>query len=62
LGIAGKDFVILAGDTRSTNGYAINTRLARKVFDIGSGLVLGCVGFAADGEELARKVARRVDV
>ncbi|KAF3906709.1 hypothetical protein ABW20_dc0110657 [Dactylellina cionopaga] len=61
LGIAGKDYVILAGDTRSSEGYSINTRSARKIFDIGSGLILGVVGMSADGEELARKVARKID-
>ncbi|KAF3942127.1 hypothetical protein ABW19_dt0206089 [Dactylella cylindrospora] len=61
LGIAGKDYVILAGDTRSSSGYNINTRTARKIFDVGSGIILGVVGMAADGEELARKVARRID-
>ncbi|KAI9787858.1 MAG: Proteasome subunit beta type-6 [Peltula sp. TS41687] len=35
LGISGSDFVILAGDTRSTSGYSINTRFAPKVFRIG---------------------------
>ncbi|EPS42733.1 hypothetical protein H072_3324 [Dactylellina haptotyla CBS 200.50] len=61
LGIAGKDYVILAGDTRSSEGYSINTRTARKIFDVGSGLVLGVVGMSADGEELARRVARKID-
>ncbi|KAK6528850.1 Proteasome subunit beta type-6 [Orbilia ellipsospora] len=61
LGIAGKDYVIIAGDTRSSEGYSINTRTARKIFDVGSGIVLGVVGMSADGEELARKVARRID-
>ncbi|KAJ6262399.1 hypothetical protein Dda_3207 [Drechslerella dactyloides] len=62
LGIAGKDYVILAGDTRSSEGYNINTRTARKIFSVGSGLILGVVGMSADGEELARKVTRKIDV
>ncbi|KAF3919375.1 hypothetical protein ABW21_db0205702 [Orbilia brochopaga] len=61
LGIAGKDYVILAGDTRSSEGYNINTRTARKVYSVGSGLILGVVGMSADGEELARKVTRKID-
>jgi 20S proteasome alpha/beta subunit len=32
LGISGADFAILAGDTRSTSGYNINTRYAPKLF------------------------------
>lgn len=35
LGISGKDFTVLAGDTRSTSGYNINTRYAPKLFRIG---------------------------
>jgi 20S proteasome subunit beta 6 len=35
LGISGADFAILAGDTRSTSGYNINTRYAPKLFKIG---------------------------
>ncbi|KAI9792888.1 MAG: Proteasome subunit beta type-6 [Piccolia ochrophora] len=36
LGISGSDFTILAGDTRSTTGYNINTRYAPKLFLIGA--------------------------
>lgn len=57
LGIAGKDFVIVAGDTRSTSGYNINSRYTPKVYRVGgegdSGegahIILSLVGYAADG-------------
>lgn len=67
LGIAGADYTILAGDTRSTNGYSINTRFAPKLFplggtdgnDISSGrMVLGLVGYAADGTALKDAMER----
>jgi 20S proteasome subunit beta 6 len=32
LAIAGKDFAVIAGDTRQTEGYSIQTRYAPKVF------------------------------
>ena len=35
LAIAGADFAIMAGDTRHTSGYSINTRMSPKVFKIG---------------------------
>ncbi|KAB8336644.1 hypothetical protein FH972_020955 [Carpinus fangiana] len=38
LAISGADFAILAGDTRSTSGYNINSRYVPKVFRIGSTL------------------------
>ncbi|KAL8724318.1 MAG: hypothetical protein Q9166_008019 [cf. Caloplaca sp. 2 TL-2023] len=64
LGITGNDFAILAGDTRSTSGYSINTRYAPKVFKIGGDdengesahIVLSVVGFAADGNALKERL------
>src|ERR1700760_5143380 len=64
LGIAGADFTIMAGDTRHTQGYSINTRFAPKLFKIGgegpenkgARIVLSVVGFAADGEALRQRL------
>ncbi|KKA26032.1 hypothetical protein TD95_000323 [Thielaviopsis punctulata] len=60
LAIAGADFAIVAGDTRHTAGYNINSRMHPKVFRIGgttasqedATIVLSVVGYAADGEAL----------
>jgi len=64
LGITGADFCILAGDTRSTSGYNINTRYEPKLFKIGGNdetgegatIVLSVVGFAADGHALKERL------
>ncbi|PNS17791.1 Proteasome subunit beta type-6 [Sphaceloma murrayae] len=64
LGISGADFAVLAGDTRSTSGYNINTRYEPKLFKIGgegpehkgSRIVLSVVGFAADGHALKERL------
>jgi len=64
LGISGADFTIMAGDTRHTQGYSINTRFAPKLFPIGgegpenkgARIVLSVVGFAADGEALRQRL------
>ena len=60
MGITGKDFAILAGDTRSTSGYSINSRFVPKIFRIGeddsSRIVLAVVGFAADGSALKERL------
>ncbi|RVX66070.1 hypothetical protein B0A52_10004 [Exophiala mesophila] len=62
LGITGADFAILAGDTRSTSGYNINSRYVPKLFRIGededqsSRIVLSVVGFAADGNALKERL------
>ncbi|KAI8954797.1 N-terminal nucleophile aminohydrolase [Xylaria longipes] len=64
LAIAGADFAIVAGDTRLTSGYSINTRYAPKIFKIGgstssqddANILLSVVGFAADGEALKERL------
>ena len=64
LGITGNDFAIIAGDTRSTSGYSINTRYSPKVFRIGGDdetgeaapIVLSGVGYAADGTALKERL------
>ena len=55
--------MILAGDTRHTSGYNINSRMERKVYRLGeTSLVLATVGFGADAKDLAEKMTRAVDV
>ncbi|KAI0176439.1 N-terminal nucleophile aminohydrolase [Hypoxylon sp. FL1284] len=64
LAISGADFTIMAGDTRLTSGYSINTRFSPKVFKIGgstssqndANILLSAVGFAADGEALKERL------
>lgn len=64
LAIAGADFAIMAGDTRHTTGYSINSRFYPKVFKIGgttadqsdATLILSVVGFAADGAALKERL------
>lgn len=64
IGIAGDDFVILAGDTRHTSGYNINSRSEKKVYRLGedSSLVLATVGFGADAKDVAQTMRRAVEV
>ncbi|KAL2154109.1 hypothetical protein VTH82DRAFT_2785 [Thermothelomyces myriococcoides] len=64
LAIAGADFTIMAGDTRLSSGYSINSRQHPKLFKIGgttadqkdATIVLSVVGFAADGEALKERL------
>ncbi|AET41019.1 proteasome core particle subunit beta 6 Ecym_7171 [Eremothecium cymbalariae DBVPG len=55
LGIAGEDFAVIAGDTRHTTGYSINSRNEPKVFDCGDNILISANGFAADGDALVKK-------
>lgn len=60
LGIAGKDFAVLAGDTRHTVGYSINSRYEPKVFDAGDNMVISANGFSADGASLVSRFKQQL--
>ncbi|KAJ8487260.1 hypothetical protein ONZ51_g4283 [Trametes cubensis] len=55
LAIAGADFTVIAGDTRQSEGYSIQTRYAPKVFRLTDRAVLAVNGFAADGNMFVKK-------
>ncbi|CAE6400549.1 20S proteasome subunit beta 6 [Rhizoctonia solani] len=61
LAIAGEDFAVIAGDTRQTEGYNIQTRYAPKVFRLTDKAVLAVNGFAADGNMFVKKVKQRLE-
>ncbi|KAG8701756.1 Proteasome subunit beta type-6 [Ceratobasidium sp. 394] len=61
LAIAGEDFAVIAGDTRQTEGYSIQTRYAPKVFRLTDKAVLAVNGFAADGNMFVKKVKQRLE-
>ncbi|KAI0088629.1 proteasome subunit [Irpex rosettiformis] len=61
LAIAGKDFSVIAGDTRQSEGYSIQTRYAPKVFRLTDRAVLAVNGFAADGNMFVKKVQQRLE-
>ncbi|OXC69723.1 hypothetical protein AYX13_01892 [Cryptococcus neoformans] len=61
LAIAGKDFSIIAGDTRQSEGYSIQTRYARKVWQLTDKVVLATNGFAADGNNFVKRVKQRLE-
>jgi len=61
LAIAGQDFTVIAGDTRQSEGYNIQTRYAPKVFRLTDKAVLAVNGFAADGNMFVQKVQRRLE-
>lgn len=60
LGIAGKDFAVLAGDTRQVEGYSINSRYEQKIFNVGDDIVMTANGFAADGSALIDRFRNQV--
>ena len=64
MGVTGEDFAVLAGDTRHTEGFNINSRTERKVHRLGkdSSLVLATVGFGADALDMVETMKRAVEV
>ncbi|BEI92477.1 uncharacterized protein CcaverHIS019_0501050 [Cutaneotrichosporon cavernicola] len=61
LAIAGADFSVIAGDTRQTQGYSIQTRYAQKVFQLTDTAVLAVNGFAADGNNFVKRVKQKLE-
>ncbi|CED82428.1 proteasome subunit [Phaffia rhodozyma] len=61
LAIAGSNFTIIAGDTRQSEGYSIQTRYAPKVFRLTDTCVIAVNGFAADGKTLVQRVKQRLE-
>lgn len=61
LAIAGADFSVIAGDTRHTAGYSINTRYAQRAFNIGDNIVVSVVGYMADGNTLIKRLQQRLE-
>ncbi|WVQ74454.1 hypothetical protein IAR50_004055 [Cryptococcus sp. DSM 104548] len=61
LSICGADFAMIAGDTRQSEGYSIQTRYAPKVFQLTDKAVLATNGFAADGKNFVKRVKQRLE-
>jgi len=60
LAIAGKDYSIVAGDTRMSTGYSIKTRNASKIYQINHKTVLGTGGFRGDITTLQKTIRAKV--
>ncbi|EJT51714.1 20S proteasome beta-type subunit, Pre7p [Trichosporon asahii var. asahii CBS 2479] len=52
---------VIAGDTRQSQGYNIQTRYAKKVFQLTDKVVLATNGFAADGNNFYKRVKQRLE-
>merc|ERR1711957_958442 len=48
LAVAGKDFCIVAGDTRMSTGFSIKSRNVSKIYKLAGNVVLGTAGFRGD--------------
>lgn len=62
LAIAGKDFCVVASDTRQSTGYSINSRYAPKAYKLSETSVIAMNGFHADGLTLKKVLDQRLKV
>ncbi|KAJ1852044.1 Proteasome subunit beta type-6 [Coemansia sp. RSA 1822] len=62
LAIAGEDFVLVASDTRQSDGYSINTRYDSKAFELSNSSVLAISICSADGKRLHEVLEQRAQV
>nr|CAH8833012.1 unnamed protein product [Trichobilharzia regenti] len=61
MGIAGKDFALIASDTRlSDGGFVILSRNSPRLFKMGPGNILGCTGFHGDVLTLTKLLENKV--
>ncbi|KAG0740981.1 hypothetical protein G6F23_007907 [Rhizopus arrhizus] len=58
--IAGKDFCIVAADTRQSTGYSINSRFSPKAYKLSETSVIAMNGFHADGLTLKKVLDQRL--
>ncbi|ORY84746.1 nucleophile aminohydrolase [Leucosporidium creatinivorum] len=61
LAISSENFAIVAADTRQSEGYSIQTRYAKKCYQLTDEVVMAVVGFQADGTALAKRVKQRLE-
>ncbi|MCO5561015.1 hypothetical protein L7F22_014636 [Adiantum nelumboides] len=61
MAVAGADFCVIAGDTRQSEGYNIQTRYKPKVFRLTDRATLATNGFAADAEALVNRIQQRLE-
>lgn len=62
LAIAGKDFCVIASDTRQSTGYSINSRYSPKAYKLSETSVIAMNGFHADGLTLKKVLDQRLKV
>ncbi|KAJ2777448.1 Proteasome subunit beta type-6 [Coemansia javaensis] len=62
LAIAGEDYVLVASDTRQSDGYAINSRYEPKAFVLSNNAVLGTSGCVADAKRLCEVLEQRAQL
>lgn len=61
LAISSDTFAIVASDTRQSEGYSIQTRTARKCYQLTDDVVIAVQGFQADCAALVKRIRQRLE-
>ncbi|GAA5951013.1 hypothetical protein JCM10213_003072 [Rhodosporidiobolus nylandii] len=61
LAISSSKFAVIAGDTRQSSGYNIETRTARRVFQLTPDSAIAVQGFMGDATNLVKRLKQRLE-
>ncbi|GAA5876876.1 hypothetical protein JCM8547_002412 [Rhodosporidiobolus lusitaniae] len=61
LAISSSQFAVIAGDTRQSSGYNIETRTARRVFQLTPDSAIAVQGFMGDATNLVKRLKQRLE-
>lgn len=61
LAISSSKFAVIAGDTRQSSGYNIETRTAKRVFQLTPETAIAVQGFMGDAMNLVKKLKQRLE-
>lgn len=62
LAISSSKFAVIAGDTRQSSGYNIETRTAKRVFQLTPEAAIAVQGFMGDAMNLVKRLKQRLEV
>ena len=62
VGIVGKDYVIVASESKSTMGYLVSSKTAQKVYQIDDKIALTTAGGAGDTQALVRILKAEINI
>lgn len=62
LAISSPKFAVIAGDTRQSSGYNIETRTAKRVFQLTPETAIAVQGFMGDAMNFVKKLKQRLEV
>ncbi|BGP43646.1 Proteasome subunit beta type-6 [Rhodotorula kratochvilovae] len=61
LAISSSKFAVIAGDTRQSSGYSIETRTARRVFQLTPDAAIAVQGFMGDAMAFVKRLKQRLE-